>query len=339
MSILETVLHSNLEDMFQKGKHSLIVGRPRSGKTSFLLYCTAVFFKLGEYVVVRDIGEFYEWFSMLNHGYPILGHVPEGCRILFDHPNFEQVEFDVADLNTLFNNFDKDRINLVFFESFSIEMKNHVQFWSDFFKLILPWKEQPGNGAKQFCLVMDEFGDLAPGKGRTYLRGQNRLSQLIAVNHRKFRRHNIRLVSAVHFFRDITPPIRERFDCYCIRNNYPNPQEVPYTLQNYAHLFPKLPINKMIFVDSSKGFNEFVVREEIKPERFYNVDVQGIQLADKLMEKAKPKTILEKRAETWKNRAIAEARKNVENGESMRDIAERWGITDSAVYMFLSGKR
>lgn len=337
MSILETVEHACLDDLWSKGRHCLTIGQPRSGKTSFLLYCTVTYYKLGETVIVRDIGEFFEWFSLLEHDYPILGLVPEGCRILYDHPNFEQVEFDVTNLNTLFDQLEQKRINLIFFDSFCLEVKNYIQFWSNFFKTLLPWKQQPGNGPKPFSLVLDEFGDLAPGKGRTFIADQNRVSQLIAMNHRKFRRHNIRLVAAAHYFRDITPPIRERFDCYCIKINYPNPQEVPFTLRPYAPKFPKLAVNEMIFLDSSKAFNQFNIKEEIKPKRFYDIAIRGN--ADNLMKKVTPKSRDEKRAETWKKRAIEEAQKNREKGDSINDIAERWQMTDRSAQMFLTGKR
>lgn len=327
------ILFARLEDAFKPGRHLLAVGQPRSGKTSLLLYFTAVFHKLGEYVIVRDIGEYYEWFSMLEHDYKILGFVPKDCKILFKHPNFEQAEFDVTDLFTLFDQFENRRINLVFFESFSIELKNHVRFWSDFFRVLLPWKEQPGNGEKKFCMIMDEFGDIAPGKGRTYIHGQNILSQLIAVNHRKFRRHNIRLVAAVHYFRDVTPPIRERFDCYAIKTNYPNPKEVPAVLENYTQKFPKLAVDEMIFVDSSKGFNQFTINEEIKPKRFYNISVQGIQHADELMQKARPETRAEKYSEIWKKRAVYGAAKRIKSGEAtVGMIAAEWEVTVDDVY-------
>jgi hypothetical protein len=321
--------------MWKPGRHTLIIAQPRAGKTSFLLFATASFLKLGEIVIVRDIGEFFEWFSMLDHGYKILGHVPEECSILYEHTNFEQIEFDATDLNTLFNHFEQERINLVFFESFCLEVRNYIRFWSTFFKTLLPWKQQPGHGSIPFSLICDEFGDLAPGKGRTYIPGQNQVSQLIAMNHRKFRRHNIRLVAAVHYFRDITPPIRERFDCYVIKKNYPNPKEVPYTLQNYSKLFPKLAIDRMLFVDSSKNFNEFEIREEIKPQRFFNISVRGN--VDKLMRRTTPESTWEKRAKMWRRTTVRLIHHVLEEKKMTGpEIAEVTGMKLDNVYSYNS---
>ncbi len=332
MSAWETVEFAELKDLSLPGRHTLVIGQPRSGKTSCLLTYTVAFFSGGETVIVRDIGEFFEWFSVLDYDYPIRGLVPEGCRILYEHPNFEQVEFDVTDLYSLFDALDPKKINLVFFESFCLEVKNYVQFWSNFFKQLLPWKQQPGNGGKRFCLIMDEFGDIAPGKGRTYIRGQNRLSQLIAMNHRKFRRHRIRLLAAVHYFRDITPPIRERFDCYIINTNYPpNPKEVPYTLRKYAEQFPELPVDEVVFVDSTHHHNKIPQREEIPPRRYYDISVRGN--ADKLMKKATPKSRLEKRAEKWEGRSLDLATELMDRGlMTGPEIAEIWEVKPSTIY-------
>jgi hypothetical protein len=331
MSIIENVLHANLGDMFQQGRQTLVVGAPKSGKTSFLLYCTALFYKLGEYVIVRDIGEYYEWFSMLDLGYKIKGFVPKGCRILFEHPNFEQVEFDITDMNTFFDQVEKTKINLLFFESFSQILKNHVKFWVDFFSKILPWKEKPGNGEKRFCIIIDEFGDIAPGKGRTYIPGQSMLSQLIAVNHRKFRRHNIRLVAAVHLFRDITFPIRTKFDCFCIRNNYAEPKELPFVLENYANVVTKLPVNKMLFVDSAKNFNEFEVVEEIKPLRFNDIYVQGIGVADELLQEARPQTKPERDRDRWRQRTAKSIDAFAKEGWAIKKIADLYELSEKEI--------
>lgn len=300
---MKTVKHAEFKDMWRPGRHTLVVGQPRSGKTSAMLFITKILFQVfGETLIVRDIGEFFEWFSMLDHGFEILGHVPQDCEIFYKHPNFTQMTFDVTKLTTLFNNLDSDKINLVFFESFCIQLKNYIAFWAQFFKKLLPWKQKPGRGEIPIALLLDEFGDLAPGKGRTFIPGQNQVSQLIAMNHRKFRRHNIRLIGAVHYFRDITPPIRERFDCYVIKQNYPNPKEVPYVLSPYAPKFPHLKINECLFVDAAKGFNLTKIKEPIKPKRFYNIAVRGN--VDKLMSPTSQKSPYEKLARRWRARGV-----------------------------------
>jgi hypothetical protein len=335
MSTLETVEFTELDDIWKPGRHTLVVGQPRSGKTSWLLTITMTFFLGGEWVIVRDIGEYYEWFSLLRHkhekkpnGFEILGHVPKDCRVVYNHRNFEQVEFDITKPATLFDNLDRERINLLFVESFTMELRNIVRFWTSFFRTILRWKQRPGNGAKRFCLIMDEFGDIAPGKGRTFLPAQNRMSQLIAVNHRKFRRHNIRLEAAVHYFRDITPPIRERFDCYIINKNYPNEKEVPFTLRTYAHDFPKLDVSEIYFLDSSKGYNKMKVREEVKPRRFYDISVEGLGRADTLIAGTKQKSKWEKIAAEWKRRALVTGDELITTyGWTIPNLAHMWGIS------------
>jgi hypothetical protein len=250
-----------------------------SGKTSFLLKITAKFFQLGEYVIIRDIGEFFEFFNLIDElRLSAIGFVPEGCHVRFNHPSYEEREFDITDLDSLFGQFERDKLNMIMVEGFTDSMRDTVAFWRSFFSRILPWKRRPGNGAKRFCLVLDEFGDVAPGQGRYFIPDQAKTTQLIAVNYRKFRRHHIRMVAAVHYFRDITPPLRERFDCYVVKKNYPNPKEVPFVLRNYAKRFPTLKLDQAIYVDSTMNFNQLHVKELIKPLRYDGVEKSYIEV-------------------------------------------------------------
>jgi len=304
---LAQVLYINIADMFEPARHTLVIGQPRSGKTSFLMKAAAKFYDIGEYVIIRDIGEFFEFFNLIEElNIPAVGFVPEGCRVYFNHPKFEQREFDIFNLESLFDQFERDKLNLIMFEGFSDLLENHVWFWKEFFTRLLPWKRKPGNGAKRFCLILDEFGDIAPGQGRYFIPEQNRTTQLIAVNHRKFRRHHIRMVAAVHYFRDITPPLRERFDCYLVKKNYPNEKEVPLILQSYVKKFPKLELSEGIFVDSKMNFNLIKIPELIKPKRYDGVEKPYIEVegdVDHLLETAeKTKNPNEKREEKWKRR-------------------------------------
>jgi DNA helicase HerA-like ATPase len=300
------VLYADIEDMFLPARHTLVIGSPRSGKTSFLLKVTAKFYQLGEYVIIRDIGEFFEFLNLVEElEIPAIGFVPEGCTIHFKHPKFEQREFDIFHLDSLFDQFERDRLNLIMFEGFSDQLENHVWFWKEFFTRLLPWKRRPGNGAKRFCLVLDEFGDIAPGQGRYFIPEQNRTTQLIAVNHRKFRRHHVRMVAAIHYFRDITPPLRERFDVYLVKKNYPNEKEVPLILQPYAKKFPKLELNEAIFVDSKMNFNLIKIRELIKPRRYDGVEKPYIEVegsVDELLSAANKPETSDKKEEKWKSR-------------------------------------
>jgi len=176
-------------------------------------------------------------------------------------------------------------------------------------------------------LIIDELADLCPGKGRSFLKDQHRISQLIAYNHRKFRRHHIRLLGASHYFRDLTVPVRQRFDCYVIKKNYPNEKEVPFTLQKYAHLFPKLEVNELIYLDSKKNFNRFTLPMLIKPIPHNDIIYEGS--VDDLFrdsEKAKGEERL------WRENALQLLILATEKyGVSAREVAQLWHISPSRV--------
>jgi len=65
---------------------------------------------------------------------------------------------------------------------------------------------------------------------------------LVTLNPQKFRRHHIRMVAAIHYFMDITLSLREWFDTYLVKKNYPNEKEAPLILRPYAKRFPKLKV-------------------------------------------------------------------------------------------------
>jgi len=115
----------------------------------------------GEYVIVRDIGEAFEFLSLdeakvkgvTNDGFPIRGFVPEVCRINYNHKNFEQVTYDPRDLTPLFGQLTNEKINLVFFEIFTVDLKVQVKFWNNFFTQLLFWKRLPNNWKLPLCLI------------------------------------------------------------------------------------------------------------------------------------------------------------------------------------------
>jgi len=339
MSSLDIIGHADLRDLFKSGRHTLVIGQPRSGKTTFLFYLTMLFHLAGEYIVVRDIGEAFEFLSLAEarvkgvaeDGFQLRGFVPEGCRINYNHKNFEQVTYDPTDLTTLFDQLTNEKINLVFFEIFTLDLKLQVKFWNKFFTQLLFWKRLPRHWKLPICLIMDEFADLCPGKGRSFLRDQHRVSQLIAYNHRKFRRHYIRLIGAVHYFRDITVPVRQRFDCYVIKKNYPNPDEVPFTLQNYIRLFPKLEVDELIYLDSAKNFNRFTLPMYIKPVPHNDIRYEG-SVDDLFSESDRTKNMLD----MWRDRAISTVDLAMSHGIRSAEIAERWGTDEVTVRTALS---
>lgn len=338
MSIMNTVGLAKLTDMFLPQKHTLITGEPGSGKTSLMLDLTTKYKDLDEMVVVRDIGEALEWFSMLDHGYKILAHVPNECKIEFNHHNFDQTSYDIQNITTLFDNWEKDKINLIFFEAFSNSLQNYVYFWKEFFSNIVPWKYSSSQTRKEkIALLIDEFGDLAPGIGRTFIPDQNRISQLVYVNFRKYRRANIRLIGAIHYFRDITPPVREHFNCYLIKSNYANSREVPCVLEKYTHKMRDLNVNEAVFIDTKSKFNTIKITETIKPRQFDAVFKGNI---DKLMKKNNKKLLAEKRAKEYKTR-WTKAMKTIHENKWMttKELADLYEMSQRSIQMFLSGDR
>lgn len=330
-SKLKTLLMASIDDMFKPSTHTLVVGRPRSGKTSFLLYATAMFHQKGENVVWRDIGEFFEWLSLIEE-IPVLAFVPVGCKIHYQHPNFEQAEFHPKNLFQLFDSFNPKKLNVVVLDMFVENVKVSVKFWSSFFQQLLFYRKQPGKGRKPLCLIVDELNDLAPGKGRLFTMEQLPLSNFIGYNLRKFRRFNIRLVASTHALREIHPPVRERFDCYLFKACFPNPNEVPPCLTNYVKLLPKLSKDECIFVDQRHAFSQIKTPLFVEPKRFYDVDIDG--RVDHLLETSEESSEdkIGGKDKVWRSRLIMLLKHLTENDiMSVTEIAHLWGVHPTAV--------
>jgi len=142
---------------------------------------------------------------------------------------------------------------------------------------------------------------------------------------------SIRLLGASHYFRDLTVPVRQRFDCYIVKKNYPNEKEVPFTLQKYAQLFPKLEVDELIYLDSKKNFNRFTLPMYIKPIPHNDIVYEG-SVDDLFSESDRTKEMLD----MWRDRAISTVDLAMSHGIRSAEIAERWGTDEVTVRTALS---
>jgi len=327
LDLMKNVLWTDLQDFWKPNRHVLAVGAPRSGKTTFLLTFAYWYNHLGELVVARDIGEFYEFFSLLDY-VPITAFIPNNCQIIFNHPNLQYETYDPLNLEALFNSFKKGRINLIFFDNFCFTPKYQIQFWTSFFVKLLYWKRKEGRGKLPLTIIFDEFNDICPGKGRFIIKEQLVLSNIIAYNHRKFRRYNIRLVAASHSFTDLHPPVRKTFDCVIMKRNYSDPRDLPLELKRYARLMPKLEVNEFIFLDSKRNFNNrpFPSEQAIHPKRFHDIMEEGS--VEPLFEEREEK----KKEMLWRDRALVLMRYLLDNDLlSQKEIADMWNINQRTI--------
>jgi len=340
------VKFADFDDLFKPSRHTLVIGAPRSGKTSFLLWAAYTFWKLGETVVVRDMGEFFEFLSLVEYRedpVPMVGFVPEGCHVRYSNPDFTQRTFDIFDLDSLMDQFEENKVNLIMFEPFSQEPKNQVWFWNRLFHRLLPWKRQIQHAEKKICFIIDELGDLAPGHGRTVIPGQTFLSRYIYVNHRKLRRHFIRLLASVHYFKDVQKPVRQSFDCYVVKRTYADEKEVPYAIANkrLVSQLRKMTVSQSFFIDSKDNFNGPIEDTPyiMKPLRF-GIDRSFIHTegdVDHLIAEYKETGNVEnepwkEKAETYRKRFLTLLRFILENGDTTStELGSLLNITGSAV--------
>lgn len=311
-SRMTQILNVNLRNIFRLVKHVMIVGASGSGKTSALLLFTKLFFDNGETILWRDDTSLE--FLSLREVMPWKVFVPNGCQIHYKHPNVEYVEYDPWNMNTLFEQIDRDKGNAVVFDLFSFDMSMFIDFWSRFFYSLYRWKRTRVQW--RMALMVDEINDLAPGTRRGYIPRQLALSSNIYFSLKKFRKEGIRLVASTHAYGDVHKPVREAFNYYIFRQM--DEESVPDIFSRYAKVVQKLSVREMIILDESKNFNKMEIEEVVKPRKF------ALKWSGDLRKQTQAKkTELDK----WKKRTAILVRMVNDLGISYEDLAKVLGYS------------
>jgi len=261
-SRLDQILNVKLNTFFNYGKHLLVCGASGSGKTSTLLLLVKLFLDNGETVIWRDDSSM-EALSLVSV-YKLKIFVPTGCKIYYDHPNIEYVEYDITNLNTIFTKIEKGKIHVVEFDLFTMDMTFFIEFWSRFFYELYKWKNT--RPSLPIAFFTDELNDLAPSVRRGYIPRQLTLSSNIFFSLKKFRKEKVRMVASTHGYTDIHKPVREAFNFYILKKM--SEGEVPDILWRFTKLVQKLHLDQMLIIDEEHSFNRMTVREFVKPRKF-----------------------------------------------------------------------
>jgi len=261
-SRLDQILNVKLNTFFNYGKHLLVCGQSGSGKTSTLLLLVKLFTDNGETIIWRDDSSM-EALSLVNV-YKMKIFVPQGCKIYFEHPNVTYIEYDINNLNTIWNKIEKGCIHVIEFDLFTMDMTYFIEFWSRFFFELYKWKNT--RPSLPLAFFTDELNDLCPSVRRGYIPRQLTLSSNIFFSMKKFRKSKLRLVASTHGFGDIHKPVREAFNFYILKKM--SEGEVPDILWRFTKLVQKLQQNQMLIIDEEHSFNRMTVREFVKPRKF-----------------------------------------------------------------------
>ena len=261
-SRLDQILNVKLNTFFNYGKHLLVCGASGSGKTSTLLLLVKLFMDNGETVIWRDDSSM-EALSLVNV-YKLKIFVPLGCKIYYEHPNIEYIEYNPANLNSIFTKIEKGKIHIVEFDLFTMDMTFFIEFWSRFFYELYKWKNT--RPSLPIAFFTDELNDLAPSVRRGYIPRQLTLSSNIFFSLKKFRKEKIRMVASTHGYGDIHKPVREAFNFYILKKM--SEGEVPDILWRFTKLVQKLHLDQMLIIDEEHSFNRMTVREFVKPRKF-----------------------------------------------------------------------
>lgn len=327
-SRLDQVLYVDLTSLYYPGKHILIAGGAGSGKTSTLLLLAKLFYDNNETIIWRDDSSLE--FSSLAEEVPIKIFIPKNCQLNYSHPNIEFFEYDPTNITTILNSLNNQKINAVLFDLFCFNIDRFIKFWRDFFYALYKWKRTKMGAA--ISLITDELNDLAPGSRRGYVPKQITLANNIFFSMKKFRKEKIRLVGSTHNFTDLHKPVRDSFNFYIIRKM--RREAVPERFANYASLIEKLEINQGIVVDEFGNFNRMDFPLYVKPKNI-SVTFEG-DVEELFMEKRSEKLALQ-----YREKLGVSGKLLLDHGivKSYRELAELWGVAESAAWKIVHGQK
>ncbi|MEM3622770.1 MAG: LAGLIDADG family homing endonuclease [Candidatus Bathyarchaeia archaeon] len=171
-----------------------------------------------------------------------------------------------------------------------------------------------------------------PGSRRGYVPKQITLANNIFFSMKKFRKEKIRLVGSTHNFTDLHKPVRDSFNFYIIRKM--RREAVPERFANYASLIEKLEINQGIVVDEFGNFNRMDFPLYVKPKNIsvpFEGDVEEL-FAEKRSEKL---------AERYREKLGISGKLLLDHGivKSYKELADLWGVAESAAWKIVHGQK
>lgn len=341
-SVSRQILHVDIEDIYNPGKHIIIVGASGSGKTSALFKVMYNSWKVGDTIIWRDDANL-EFISFSRY-IPCKVFVPEGCKLHYHHKNVEYVEYDPNDLIALFPQFHQDHINVILFDLFCLEHAHMIQFWVNFFADIYRYKRM--RIKESWALVLDEMNDLTPGTRRGVIPGQLRLSSNVYFSMKKFRKMKLKIQATTHNWNDLHPPVRNQFNFQILKSM--RKEMVPNKFFNYANKIEAIPIDKVWIVDEAGRFQMDVAWSEYTTDHRDPTGKKEIKLEPKqqyIPFEGEVELEVEQggaRFKKWRERALMLATLALDAGlfEDYKDLGRDFmGLSNSQAHNYFNDER
>ncbi|MEM3510650.1 MAG: hypothetical protein QXE57_05080 [Nitrososphaerales archaeon] len=261
---LAQIWQVNISRMWNPGKHILVVGQSGSGKTTVLFLLAYWFYNQGETILWRDDGHL-EALALAKHIPPKL-FIPQGCTL--KQNRFEMVEYDPYNPESIFNQLDQEKLNVICYELFVKSIEMRCTFWANLLHELPRWAAKQ-NTLKPIACVIDQVNELAAGRRLQIVPAQEQSSKMFHEALINFRKLKIRLVGGSHNYRDLEPGVRENFQYYWFKKTSREALETNQRFWSYRFKLEKLAVDESIVVDEDGRFNQVNVVPVEKPRVFH----------------------------------------------------------------------
>jgi hypothetical protein len=242
------------EFLRKPGEHLLEVGITGSGKTQGLYWICDGIVNVGkEAVVWFDIGKGNE-ITVLSRFRSLKIFYPYECKV--EVRGVDDVKYHPFDLvDEIWLELDPSRINVVSIEPFIDDPEVYSRIVGTIFKRLVRLSHA-GEIYTPLTVFLDEFHNVAPGKGQGMTDNHYRIGAYVQKNVERLRSLKVRIVASTHGITKIRKGVRTSFNWLMIRRISDKLGQEITRLDRYLDIFQTLANDEAIIVYPTKTYSD-----------------------------------------------------------------------------------
>lgn len=261
------------EFLRKPGEHLLEIGITGSGKTQGLYWICDGIVNVGkEAVVWFDLGKGNE-IAVLSRFKPLKIFYPYECKVEVKGLEVEFKPFDFVD--EIWLELNPSKINIVSLEPFIDDPEVYSRIMATIFKRLVRLSHA-GEIYNPLTVFIDEFHNVAPGKGQGMTDNHYRVGAYVQKNVERLRSLRIRLVASTHGITKIRKGVRTSFNWLMIRRISDRIGQEITRLEKYLDIFQTLANDEAVIVYPTKTYSDRIKLPYYAPPKEVEVSYVGL---------------------------------------------------------------